>query len=111
MGKAAVSPPSFRQLPPTAPAVPAPSTASGLTDRQLRIIEVVLVCVVAFGSSLLFSIRRKRLFPARPCKRAIICIKGAPMAFAEIGSFLAFSVYYAKTNRIAPVLLAHLYLD
>jgi hypothetical protein len=37
--------------------------------------------------------------------------QGAPKAFAEIGSFLVFSIYYAKTNRIAPVILAHLYMD
>lgn len=37
--------------------------------------------------------------------------QGAPLATAEGALFLVFSIYYAKTNRIAPVILAHLYLD
>jgi len=37
--------------------------------------------------------------------------QGAPAAFAHGATFLIFSIYYAKTNRIAPVILAHLYSD
>jgi membrane protease YdiL (CAAX protease family) len=37
--------------------------------------------------------------------------QGAPMAFAEGAAFLVFSIYYARTNRITPVILAHLYMD
>jgi membrane protease YdiL (CAAX protease family) len=37
--------------------------------------------------------------------------QGAPMAFAEGAMFLVFSIYYAKTNRITPIILAHLYCD
>jgi membrane protease YdiL (CAAX protease family) len=37
--------------------------------------------------------------------------QGAPVAFAHAPTFLIFSIYYAKTNRIAPVILAHLYGD
>jgi membrane protease YdiL (CAAX protease family) len=37
--------------------------------------------------------------------------QGAPAAFAHAPTFLIFSIYYAKTNRIAPVILAHLYGD
>ena len=37
--------------------------------------------------------------------------QGAPMAFSEGAGFLVFSIYYAKTNRITPIILAHLYED
>lgn len=37
--------------------------------------------------------------------------QGATLAFAAGGTFLVFSIYYAKTNRITPVILAHLYMD
>jgi membrane protease YdiL (CAAX protease family) len=37
--------------------------------------------------------------------------QGAPAAFGHAATFLIFSIYYAKTNRIAPVILAHLYAD
>ena len=33
------------------------------------------------------------------------------MAFSEGAIFLVFSIYYARTNRITPVILAHLYMD
>jgi membrane protease YdiL (CAAX protease family) len=37
--------------------------------------------------------------------------QGVPVALAHGATFLIFSIYYAKTNRIAPVILAHLYMD
>lgn len=37
--------------------------------------------------------------------------QGGAAAIADSSVFLIFSVYYAKTNRIAPVILAHLYSD
>ena len=37
--------------------------------------------------------------------------QGAALALAEGGIFLVFSIYYARTNRITPVILAHLYMD
>jgi membrane protease YdiL (CAAX protease family) len=37
--------------------------------------------------------------------------QGAPLAFSEGACFLVLSIYYARTNRITPVILAHLYMD
>jgi membrane protease YdiL (CAAX protease family) len=37
--------------------------------------------------------------------------QGAPSAIAHGASFLIFSIFYARTNRITPVILAHLYFD
>jgi membrane protease YdiL (CAAX protease family) len=37
--------------------------------------------------------------------------QGAPLAFSYAGLFLIFSAVYAKTGRIAPIILAHLYMD
>lgn len=37
--------------------------------------------------------------------------QGGAAAIAHGATFLAFSFYYAKTNRIWPVILAHLYSD
>lgn len=37
--------------------------------------------------------------------------QGAPLALANGSVFLLFAIFYAKTNRIVPVILAHLYLD
>jgi len=37
--------------------------------------------------------------------------QGVPMAFSEGAIFLVFSIYYARTNRITPIILAHLYMD
>ena len=37
--------------------------------------------------------------------------QGIPLAFADGAEFLVWSIYYAKTNRIAPIILAHLYSD
>jgi membrane protease YdiL (CAAX protease family) len=37
--------------------------------------------------------------------------QGAPAALAHGVAFLMFSIFYAKTNRIMPVILAHLYAD
>jgi len=37
--------------------------------------------------------------------------QGVPAALSDGVMFLIFSVYYAKTNRITPLILAHLYMD
>jgi membrane protease YdiL (CAAX protease family) len=37
--------------------------------------------------------------------------QGAPMALSAGGFFLICSIYYVKTKRITPVILAHLYTD
>ena len=37
--------------------------------------------------------------------------QGVPMALSAGGMFLIFSIFYAKTNRITPIILAHLYAD
>jgi len=37
--------------------------------------------------------------------------QGVPAALGHAGTFLVFSLYYLKTRRLAPVVLAHLYLD
>lgn len=37
--------------------------------------------------------------------------QGVPAALSNMGTFLVFSIYYAKTNRITPVILAHMYMD
>lgn len=37
--------------------------------------------------------------------------QGIPLAFSAGAMFLFWSVYYAKTNRIMPVILAHFYFD
>jgi membrane protease YdiL (CAAX protease family) len=37
--------------------------------------------------------------------------QGVPAAISHVGTFLIFSIYYAKTKRITPIILAHLYMD
>ena len=37
--------------------------------------------------------------------------QGGPLALAHIGGFMVFAMFYAKTNRILPVVLAHIALD
>jgi membrane protease YdiL (CAAX protease family) len=37
--------------------------------------------------------------------------QGAPAAFGHGATFLIFSIFYARTNRIVPVILAHMYSD
>jgi len=37
--------------------------------------------------------------------------QGGPAAFGHLTAFLIFSIFYAKTNRITPIILAHLYSD
>jgi membrane protease YdiL (CAAX protease family) len=37
--------------------------------------------------------------------------QGVPRALSEGAGFFIFSCFYAKTNRIAPLILAHLYMD
>ena len=37
--------------------------------------------------------------------------QGAPAAIAHGATFLIYSIYYARTNRIGPIVLAHLYVD
>jgi membrane protease YdiL (CAAX protease family) len=37
--------------------------------------------------------------------------QGAPLAFSSGALFLVFSIYYSKTNRITPIILAHMYYD
>ena len=37
--------------------------------------------------------------------------QGVPLAFSSASLFLLFSIYYAKTNRITPIILAHLLMD
>lgn len=37
--------------------------------------------------------------------------QGVPAALSHAGTFLVFSIYYARTKRILPVILAHLYGD
>ena len=37
--------------------------------------------------------------------------QGVPAALGHAGTFLVFSLFYLKSRRVAPVVLAHLYLD
>ena len=37
--------------------------------------------------------------------------QGGAAAFSHLASFLIFSIYFGKTNRITPIILAHLYSD
>jgi membrane protease YdiL (CAAX protease family) len=37
--------------------------------------------------------------------------QGVPMALSHGATFLLFSLYYSKTNRITPIILAHLFFD
>ena len=37
--------------------------------------------------------------------------QGAPSAIGHGAAFLIWSIYYARTNRVAPIILAHLYSD
>jgi membrane protease YdiL (CAAX protease family) len=37
--------------------------------------------------------------------------QGVPLALSVGAMFLVFSIYYSKTNRILPIILAHLYAD
>jgi len=37
--------------------------------------------------------------------------QGAPLAISDGAIFLIFSIYYARTNRITPIILAHIYMD
>jgi membrane protease YdiL (CAAX protease family) len=37
--------------------------------------------------------------------------QGVPQALSHSATFLLFSLYYAKTNRITPIILAHLFFD
>ena len=37
--------------------------------------------------------------------------QGVPAALGHGATFLLFSIYYAKTNRLAPIIVAHLYSD
>jgi membrane protease YdiL (CAAX protease family) len=37
--------------------------------------------------------------------------QGGAAAISHAATFLIFSIFYAKTNRITPVILAHLYSD
>jgi membrane protease YdiL (CAAX protease family) len=37
--------------------------------------------------------------------------QGGPLALAHAGGFMVFAGYYAKTNRILPVILAHAAID
>lgn len=37
--------------------------------------------------------------------------QGVPAALSHAGAFLVYSIFYAKTNRITPIILAHLYSD
>ena len=37
--------------------------------------------------------------------------QGVPLALSNGALFLVFSIYYTKTNRIVPIILAHLYCD
>ena len=37
--------------------------------------------------------------------------QGVPAALGHGATFLVFSLYYLRTRRIAPVVLAHLYMD
>ena len=37
--------------------------------------------------------------------------QGGVRALSYVAVFLIFSIYYAKTNRVWPIILAHLYMD
>jgi membrane protease YdiL (CAAX protease family) len=37
--------------------------------------------------------------------------QGGPLAISHIGTFMLFAVFYAKTNRILPPILAHSAID
>ena len=37
--------------------------------------------------------------------------QGGPAAFAHVGLFLVFACFYAKTNRVLPIILAHIAID
>ncbi len=37
--------------------------------------------------------------------------QGVPAALSYVATFLIFSIFYAKTNRILPTIIAHLFSD
>ncbi len=53
----------------------------------------------------------KAIFVSTALQTSYHFYQGAPAALAHGATFLIFSIYYAKTNRITPIILAHLYTD
>jgi membrane protease YdiL (CAAX protease family) len=87
------------------------------------ITTVVFQCVNPFFEELI--VRAYLITEVRQLTRssvtAVVCstalqtgyhlYQGIPLALAAGAMFLLWSVYYAKTNRIMPVILAHFYFD
>ncbi len=53
----------------------------------------------------------KAIFVSTALQTSYHFYQGVPAALAHGAAFLIFSIYYAKTNRITPIILAHLYSD
>jgi membrane protease YdiL (CAAX protease family) len=53
----------------------------------------------------------KAIFVSTALQTSYHFYQGAPVALAHGATFLIYSIYYAKTNRITPIILAHLYTD
>lgn len=53
----------------------------------------------------------KAIFVSTALQTSYHFYQGVPAALGHAAEFLIFSIYYAKTNRITPVILAHLYDD
>lgn len=94
-----------------------------LFSRGVFATTFILLCINPFFEELIvraYVMTEVRAL-SNSAAKAVICstilqtsyhlYQGTPMAVGEGAEFLVLSIYYAKTNRIGPVILAHLYAD
>ena len=100
-----------------------PDIASKLLDPRVSVAAVVMIVVNGFYEELIVRayLMTEIKWLSNSTLLAIVCsvalqtayhfYQGIPTALSYIGLFLVMSVYYSRTNRILPVILAHILID
>ena len=97
--------------------------ADGLFGGGISVVTIVFLCLNPFFEELivraylmteikkLTNSTAKAIIASMALQTSYHFYQGVPLALADGALFLIYSIYYAKTNRIAPIILAHLYCD
>ena len=73
--------------------------------------ELILRAYLMTEIKVLTNSTTKAIIASTALQTSYHLYQGVPLALADGALFLIFSIYYARTNRITPIVLAHLYCD
>ena len=99
------------------------SVSDHFFGRGVEVITIIFLCINPFFEELIARayLMTEVKYLAKSATTAVLVstlfqmtyhlYQGVPLAMATGANFFLWSIFYAKTNRITPIILAHLYFD